>query len=414
MTAQIAIKNDECIALASDSAVSLLGSGKVYNSCCKLFQLSETHPIGIMNYGAPLLTGIGIETLIKLYRKDLRGKLLDSLDDYVKGFIAFIDKNNKSFFPEGKITEETNRNVHRYLDNNIFYPFTEKIESSTDEPNDIIKAKMLNDILDDLEHTLKKTQALPGKFDKLESQGEEFKDMLMRECGFSRDFQINSYVLRIKNILNMAFQKECCMGECAGLVFAGFGEKEMYPEIRNIEIYRVIKHATGKEAIIDYKENDLSEYENEIFPFAQAKAMVDLYTKGFDGNFLFSEIDVLINQFSDNVMQKINEKIASASYNKAFQKDVDVKKIIAAESESFMDGIFAYYHHNYSDPIRGLLFGLPREELANMAEMLIRLTSFRQRVSDEEQSVSEPIDVAVITKADGFVWQKRKETLTLK
>ena len=126
------------------------------------------------------------------------------------------------------------------------------------------------------------------------------------------------------------------------------------------------------------------------------------------------EIDILINQFSDNVIQKINKKIASASYKKAFQKDVDIKEIIAAERKSFSAGIFYYSDHNYSDQMRCLPFGLPREELANMAEMLIKLTSFRQRVSGEEQSVSEPIDVAVITKADGFVWHKRKETLTLK
>ena len=256
MTAQIAIKNEECIALASDSAVSL-GGGKVYNSCCKLFQLSETHPVGIMNYGVPWLTGVSIETLIKLYRKDLSGKVLDSLDDYVNGFIAFIVKNNKSFFPKEKIAEETNRNVLGFLDRDILIPFVEKIESSPDEPSDIVKAEILNDILDDLEQALEKTQTLPGKFDKLESQEEKFNDMLIQKCGFSEDCQINSFALRIKHILNMAFQKKCCMGECGGLVFAGFGEKEMHPQIRNIEIYRVINPVAGSEAIIDYKENDL-------------------------------------------------------------------------------------------------------------------------------------------------------------
>jgi hypothetical protein len=412
MTAQIAIKNEECIALASDSGVSL-GRGKVYNSCCKLFQLSETHPVGIMNYGVPLLTGVSIETLIKLYRKDLSGKLLDSLDDYVNGFIAFIVNNNESFFPKEKIAEETSRNVLGYLDSDILPLFTEKIESSPDEPSDIVKAKILNDILDDLKLALKKEQKLPGKFDKLEFQEEKFNDMLIRECGFSEDFKINSYALRIKNILNMAFQKKCCMGECGGLVFAGFGEKEMHPQITNIEIYRVIKPAAGREAIIDYKKIDLGEFEDAIFPFAQAKAMVNLYLKGIDTS-VNKYLEGLLDKFSDNVIKKIKRKISKTNYKNAFQKNVDIKKIVADEIETFNNKLFYYSNSNFIGPMRSMIFGLPREELANMAEMLIRLTSFRQRVSDEEQSVCEPIDVAVITKADGFVWQKRKETLTLK
>ena len=52
--------------------------------------------------------------------------------------------------------------------------------------------------------------------------------------------------------------------------------------------------------------------------------------------------------------------------------------------------------------------GLPKDELAAMSESLINLTSFKRRVSMEEETVAGPIDVAVISKGDGFVWIKRK------
>ena len=51
---------------------------------------------------------------------------------------------------------------------------------------------------------------------------------------------------------------------------------------------------------------------------------------------------------------------------------------------------------------------LPKDELAAMAESLVRLTSFKRRVSVEAERVAEPIDVAVISKGDGFIWIKRK------
>jgi hypothetical protein len=51
---------------------------------------------------------------------------------------------------------------------------------------------------------------------------------------------------------------------------------------------------------------------------------------------------------------------------------------------------------------------LPRSELAALAESLVNLTSLKRRVSMDAETVGGPVDVAVISKADGFVWVKRK------
>jgi len=51
---------------------------------------------------------------------------------------------------------------------------------------------------------------------------------------------------------------------------------------------------------------------------------------------------------------------------------------------------------------------LPKNEMAEVAEALVSITSFRQKISLEQESVGGAIDVAVISKSDGFVWIKRK------
>ncbi|MGC1119958.1 MAG: hypothetical protein WBA22_02590 [Candidatus Methanofastidiosia archaeon] len=51
---------------------------------------------------------------------------------------------------------------------------------------------------------------------------------------------------------------------------------------------------------------------------------------------------------------------------------------------------------------------IPKNELALMAESLVKLTSFKKRVTMEEETVAEPIDVALISKGDGLIWIKRK------
>ena len=59
-------------------------------------------------------------------------------------------------------------------------------------------------------------------------------------------------------------------------------------------------------------------------------------------------------------------------------------------------------------PIFNMVQSMPKDELSVTAETLVNLTKFRLRISDEQETVGGPIDVAVITKGDGFVWVKRK------
>jgi hypothetical protein len=51
---------------------------------------------------------------------------------------------------------------------------------------------------------------------------------------------------------------------------------------------------------------------------------------------------------------------------------------------------------------------LSKEDLSEMAESLIYLTYLKRRITFAEESVGGPVDVAVISKGDGFVWIKRK------
>jgi len=73
MTAEIAILNREAIALASDSAVTLMGnsSPKIFTSANKLFSLSKYQPVGIMIYQNASFMEVPWEVLIKIYRDKL-------------------------------------------------------------------------------------------------------------------------------------------------------------------------------------------------------------------------------------------------------------------------------------------------------------------------------------------------------
>ncbi len=60
------------------------------------------------------------------------------------------------------------------------------------------------------------------------------------------------------------------------------------------------------------------------------------------------------------------------------------------------------------DPVVSAIAALPKNDLAAVAESLVNLTAFKQRVSMDSETVGGPVDVAVISKGDGFVWIQRK------
>ena len=67
-----------------------------------------------------------------------------------------------------------------------------------------------------------------------------------------------------------------------------------------------------------------------------------------------------------------------------------------------------FRYDRYIGPVLDGVKFLPKDELANMAESLVYLTSLRQRVSPVPETVGGAVDVAVISKGDGFIWIKRK------
>ena len=95
MTAEIVIMNREAVALAADSAVSLMaGPGespqKIFTSAEKIFELSREHAACIMVYNNAAFMGIPWQTLITMYRTTLPDTPFDTLEEYSKHFIGFL------------------------------------------------------------------------------------------------------------------------------------------------------------------------------------------------------------------------------------------------------------------------------------------------------------------------------------
>ena len=81
---------------------------------------------------------------------------------------------------------------------------------------------------------------------------------------------------------------------------------------------------------------------------------------------------------------------------------------ISAFSNQFKKSIDDFITEEYIKKLVETVEYLEKEDLANVAESLIALTSLKRRITSSEESVGGPVDVAVISKSDGFIWMKRK------
>ena len=69
-----------------------------------------------------------------------------------------------------------------------------------------------------------------------------------------------------------------------------------------------------------------------------------------------------------------------------------MKEIGQKEFNKYREKLLEYRTEHYINPVVKIVQGLPKDELTAMAETLISLTSFKRRVSMEEETVGGPID----------------------
>jgi hypothetical protein len=138
MTAEVAIMNRMGIALAADSAVTL-GIGKTYNTADKLFALSKFHPVGIMMYNNARIMDIECETIIKSYHDFLGTKSFDTLSEYARDFLHYLE--TFPYFSEEHLRSYF-RSLCRITFSHVLSEFLDKLHKEFDGKENIENAQI--------------------------------------------------------------------------------------------------------------------------------------------------------------------------------------------------------------------------------------------------------------------------------
>jgi hypothetical protein len=412
MTAEIAIMNKDAIALAADSAVTInTGSGrKIYNTVNKLFALTKYAPVGIMVYGRADLMGIPWESIIKTYRPVIGSRTFGTIDEYVSHFVSFLKTNSRRLFPPeiqlqyfSHLAASAFRSIRKRAEDNIKQTISNKGKISHNNVQTAIEAE--------IEEYLKFLASKSPLAGITQARTAQLRRRYLRMLGSVKSSVFQKLPLSSKASSKLSlipfevFRRSAFNDSDSGVVIAGFGDDEMFPLLTSMVFGgvadNILRYEINQKIKISHDRSAL------IKPFAQSE-MVATFMEGIDPN-----CDNVIKSYWHTIIRQFPHDVANAiPALSSVQKRGLIQKLLKAGEgilKEFHQKLREYQQKQHIYPVVDAIAVLPKDLLAEVAESLVNLTSFKRRISmTSAETVGGPIDVAVISRGDGFVWIKRK------
>jgi len=410
MTTEVAVMNRSAISLAADSAVTI-GGEKVYNTVNKLFMLSKHHPIGVMIYGNADVNGIPWETLIKVYRKNLNDRCFSTLSEYAQNFISFLEQQKSPISPHHKesFLLATADSICSALLNDV----AEQLKSEPVDHTEVKEkaAELAKALINDISKQIKEcceTKHHPAVESIKVRYSDHFKNIANSSLELIYGLLDDETVDTLIDGICHYFYADYMIGEASGIVIAGFGNEELFPQLTTYRVQGFFEN-TGKYFRDDSLSADQGDvnFQDRVVPFAMDD-MIHTFMSG---------IDPVVNRFlrahgASAFPAVIEESWAYLEKNLGvtIPENFKAEMLLIADRHynKMFEELSEFTRENQIRPVTQMLRSLPKDELAEMAETLVSLIAFRKKVTKDTESVGGPIDVAVITKGDGFVWIKRK------
>ena len=395
MSAEVILMNKNGIAIAADSAVTIGNKTKIYNTADKMFMLSKYAPVGILIYNSASIMGIQLEIIIKQYRRKLGEKTFQTLKEYCDDFMSYCIEFANNYSGEKIELEIINNQILNKCDEifRIVLSMANKEVGKNSFKNDnelmeFINIKIIeivdrtnveinDEVMDDLYYN-----NILSKLDTsniIDFCSESYKINLKEETK-------KKIMLKLNDIIRN--KKYWDRSNFTGIAITGYGDNEIFPVCIQIETLGIINNK-----VLKLNENSFQithEQNSQIIPLAQTDVMDEF----------FLGINNEINQI---YVKKFKNGIASEKDESVKNKIIQLNTSIEEEKNKLVKERLMNIH-------RSLSF-LPRDEMIYMAEGMINLTSFKRRLvlDNFSETVGGPIDIAFISKGDGFIWIKRKK-----
>lgn len=404
MTSEVALLNKSCVALAADSAatVSYWEKGKektrYFKGANKIINLSSTHPVGLMTYASASLQGVSWEIIAKAYREHIQSKSHDELPGYAQDFFDFI-ATNVHMFPIAT-QEQQFKTLADRVAMKIVYPVL--FDKTVKDESDVTAQRVAFTTLFDKRKALvvgsklllgaQQTDAdsavsrFGGQVQTM-LEGDEWYDKVPREV---------LPELTATAILGI-YKEDFTVLQSTGLAFAGYGDKEYFPRM---EVHRCSGMVLGKLLCAKEKEVVINqENASDLVPLAMSEMI---------GTFIWGISDSGLTQITSSFRKQAGALVDTIRGAGHIPTGTDVDVFVEEAAKKHILELIHQFNEYHQAPLRRIIASLPFSEMAELAEALVFMESMKERVTSPAESVSGPIDVAIISKGDGFIWIKRK------
>lgn len=414
MTSEVALLNRSAVALAADSAATVSHWEKdhfetrYFKGNNKIFHLSASEPVGIMIYAAANMQGAPWEVLIKSYRDQLGAKSHDELPAYADDFFSYITNNTHIFsaaFQEKQFQADANVVAAR-----ILYPIirSDPFKNAQDQA---AKATAIKDGLTvaapKIEGAMFVGSAVQADVDAALAK---YVNVIASAIEQDTAFSAFNGLVDFGELARLAIVGQYKVGHTnlssSGIVVTGFGVKDFFPRLVAYKCHGLV---LGKLLLTEEKQKALSidqSNSSAFVSFAQDE-MIRTFVFGTSASAMV-EADSQCERAIDDFYNELVGRGLAPDVSADPAKMTELQALKTEMVNAFGSGIIDYSHDTHSRPMRRVLSALPIDELAELAETLVLLESLKERVTSPSSSVSGPIDVAVISKNDGFIWIKRK------
>ena len=192
-----------------------------------------------------------------------------------------------------------------------------------------------------------------------------------------------------------------------GLVFVGYGDEDLYPSTVTVCI-----SGTFDDRLRYYFEESNSDTitstnSASIIPFAQSDTMTSLM-EGIHPlmrDTVIKKHEALLEDFKAKILEAAK---ATGVTESQLAKIIDAANVDETVEE-YRKQLAEFYRNTFIDGVVDAVESFNVEDMVDMAESFISITNLQRHISSSEESVGGPVDVAVITKSEGFVWVKHKQ-----
>jgi len=392
MTAEVAVLNKSAIAVAADSAVTR-GRNKVHVSANKIFQIHKTQPIGALIYNYAEIHGFPWELVIKTFREQFSDTTFKTISECKARFVEFLSHPSL-------LTEQT-------MEQDVTLLALDRLNRFL--PNERLPNRRYNS---EFAALLKRRSSIPSS--SAAYSFAKFRRKYGDLCNTICDPAITPQRLSSKNraafveaVYNFIASSEQSSYRTGFAIF-GYGTQELLPTLE----HAVVDGAPlGQLRIVDHEGSKISNTfigDAEIYAFAQSDA-ASLFMEGISPGtkqFFYNSIQRSIDAFSGIIFEDISPMLRDP--DEAHVAKSLISKHVKDYAAAYREQIDKYIAKNSVSPVLASLDGLGKEDMAKLAEAIVELASMKLRVSTDAETVGGPIDVAVVSKIDGFVWIKRK------